>query len=261
MLLPPLITLSNDLMVHLERCPTAAGVGASFRSVADQLEATFIGWSFTVADTMARLRSIELLVPSRAPVHRRSIVSVRIGLVFVPPADDDHWLDQSSSRNEGTPLATVPPPPPPPSLSSSPNQPSRTNHLTSNSTSDLVSSPSGDTRDITSPCTTAYHPTKTKRSSKKVSSSVARPTAAPPCSPQLSQHRSPLVSGGNHRGQALSPLDIVIMPTQRLPRYLLLLRQLQSHTPKQSVAYARLEHAWGVCRRVADLCDGASAIA
>lgn len=213
-LLPPLITLSNDLMAHIERSPTAAGVGASFCSVADQLEATFIGWSFTVADNMARLRSMELL---RGPVRRSS--APRIGLVFVPPADGPLLEARSERKPLVAPL-------------SSPNQ-------STTATSDAPSQ--GDSSAGSS---------RTKRASKKLLAPVA-----PPCSPQTSRTLH------GPRGPALSPLDIVIMPTQRLPRYLLLLRQLQSHTPRQSVAYARLEHAWGVCRRVADLCDGASTIA
>lgn len=61
--------------------------------------------------------------------------------------------------------------------------------------------------------------------------------------------------------KALSALDIVIMPTQRVPRYLLLLRQLSRLTPEHTDAQTHLSTALDVCTRVADLCDGVTATA
>ncbi|EPQ30452.1 uncharacterized protein PFL1_01978 [Pseudozyma flocculosa PF-1] len=58
--------------------------------------------------------------------------------------------------------------------------------------------------------------------------------------------------------KSLSPMDIVIMPTQRLPRYGLMLRDLLSNTPPQSLSHARVQRALGSIQRVALLCDAAS---
>ena len=56
----------------------------------------------------------------------------------------------------------------------------------------------------------------------------------------------------------LSPMDIVIMPTQRIPRYALMLRDLLSNTPPQSLSHARVERALEAVQKVALLCDSAS---
>ena len=75
-LLPQLIALSRALTSRIDKDPTAAGVGAAFRVVAPQLEATFVGWSFTIADIMNGLRVAE------APKSKNKD---RIGLVYVTP--------------------------------------------------------------------------------------------------------------------------------------------------------------------------------
>ncbi|KAN0064802.1 hypothetical protein ACQY0O_001859 [Thecaphora frezii] len=58
--------------------------------------------------------------------------------------------------------------------------------------------------------------------------------------------------------KSLSPMDIVIMPTQRLPRYQLMLRDLLSNTPPQSLSHARVQRALDSVQRIASLCDAAS---
>lgn len=59
-------------------------------------------------------------------------------------------------------------------------------------------------------------------------------------------------------GKSLSALDVVIMPTQRIPRYLLLLRDLNVNTPPQSLSHIRLQRCLDFVARVASSCDKAS---
>jgi hypothetical protein len=56
----------------------------------------------------------------------------------------------------------------------------------------------------------------------------------------------------------LGPLDIAIMPTQRIPRYLLLLRDLNSNTPPQSLSHVRLQRSLDFVKKIASSCDRAS---
>lgn len=201
-LLPPLIDLSHKLVECIESVPTAAGVGASFGLVSDQLEATMIGWSFTIADVMTRLRAAELGPCARSSARR----CPRVGMVEVPP---DSFYPSYSPKNRGKGVVGPPPSPQQGSL-----------YL----------------------------------DEARVRQQVARSQPQQLPQPQLP---GSAINGG--RRKALSAMDIVIMPTQRLPRYLLLLRELQTHTPGGSAASKGLERALRICGRVADLCDGASA--
>ncbi|WFD41413.1 hypothetical protein MPSI1_000040 [Malassezia psittaci] len=56
----------------------------------------------------------------------------------------------------------------------------------------------------------------------------------------------------------LSPVDVAIMPTQRIPRYCLLLRDLLSNTNPDSPSYATLETALQNVQELGRLCDEAS---
>lgn len=56
----------------------------------------------------------------------------------------------------------------------------------------------------------------------------------------------------------LGPLDVAIMPTQRIPRYLLLLKDLIANTPPQSLSHVRIQRSLDSTRKVAALCDAAS---
>lgn len=57
----------------------------------------------------------------------------------------------------------------------------------------------------------------------------------------------------------LSAVDVAIMPTQRIPRYVLLLRDLLSYTSADTEAYATLEAALRAVQELGHRCDQASA--
>jgi hypothetical protein len=60
-------------------------------------------------------------------------------------------------------------------------------------------------------------------------------------------------------GKMLSAMDVAIMPTQRLLRYLLLLRDLNMNTPPQSLSHIRLQRCLDSVAIIATHCDKASA--
>ena len=53
-------------------------------------------------------------------------------------------------------------------------------------------------------------------------------------------------------------MDVAIMPTQRIPRYVLLLRDLLSHTRPDSEAYQVLHQALESVQELGYRCDQAS---
>ena len=55
--------------------------------------------------------------------------------------------------------------------------------------------------------------------------------------------------------KALSPVDVAIMPTQRIARYCLLLRDLLSNTTPQTEAYERLDTALRHVQQLGRRCD------
>ncbi len=58
--------------------------------------------------------------------------------------------------------------------------------------------------------------------------------------------------------KCLTPMDITIMPTQRIPRYGLMLRDLLRNTPPESLSHARVQRAIALIQKVALLCDSAA---
>ncbi|UTT92144.1 hypothetical protein NDA17_005662 [Ustilago hordei] len=58
--------------------------------------------------------------------------------------------------------------------------------------------------------------------------------------------------------KSLTPMDIAIMPTQRIPRYGLMLRDLLRNTPPESLSHARVQRATALIQKVALLCDSAA---
>lgn len=63
------------------------------------------------------------------------------------------------------------------------------------------------------------------------------------------------------QGKSLSAMDVAIMPTQRLLRYLLLLRDLNMNTPPQSLSHIRLQRCLDSVAIIATHCDKASSTA
>ena len=95
-LLPQLIALSRALTTRIDGDPTAAGVGTAFRLVAPQLEATFVGWSFTISDVMTGLRESEGL---------KSKSKHRLGMVVLQPESSDSRTLGAHARTPSTPVA------------------------------------------------------------------------------------------------------------------------------------------------------------
>ena len=60
--------------------------------------------------------------------------------------------------------------------------------------------------------------------------------------------------------KCLTPMDIAIMPTQRIPRYGLMLRDLLRNTPPESLSHARVERAIALIQKVALMCDSAAPV-
>ena len=60
------------------------------------------------------------------------------------------------------------------------------------------------------------------------------------------------------QSKELSPVDVAIMPTQRIPRYCLLLRDLLANTSPDTPSYATLETALQNVQELGRLCDLAS---
>lgn len=61
-------------------------------------------------------------------------------------------------------------------------------------------------------------------------------------------------------GKSLTPMDIAIMPTQRIPRYGLMLRDLLRNTPPESLSHARVQRAISLIQKIALLCDSAATV-
>ncbi|KAJ1026789.1 hypothetical protein NDA16_002086 [Ustilago loliicola] len=62
------------------------------------------------------------------------------------------------------------------------------------------------------------------------------------------------------KSKSLTPMDIAIMPTQRIPRYGLMLRDLLRNSPPESLSHARVQRAIALIQKVALLCDSAAPV-
>ncbi|SPO24400.1 uncharacterized protein UTRI_03668 [Ustilago trichophora] len=60
--------------------------------------------------------------------------------------------------------------------------------------------------------------------------------------------------------KCLTPMDIAIMPTQRIPRYGLMLRDLLRNTPPESLSHVRVQRAIALIQKIALMCDSAAPI-
>lgn len=281
-----MIALSQRLVSQIEAVPTAAGVGASFRALSDQVEAKFVGWSFAVADIMNGLRSTE--IAPRTKVEARG----RIGMIYISRDSSVDSLVRKGVANLACPDVAG-------ACSASPISESAVPGTESLPTSPCLASPGftcGRSEDDQSrgvghrktSSSLGFYP----HARRVITAAVRRKDELTPTDSRVrgsylfspSSNNSHVVSGlppsaacrSTHNvdqvtsptlpstpsfsppKKALSPLDIVIMPTQRLPRYLLLLRDLQRNTPEDSLSYLRLDKALLLCRRVTGLCDGAS---
>lgn len=302
-LLPQLVALSRSLANRIDENPTAAGVGAAFRLVSSQMEATFVAWSSVATEIMDALRSSE---------RAKSKSKDRIGLITLEPLEHTTLHDRRLQTHANG-FVSVPTSP------TSSLAPSRILSRTAEETV-LVNSPTSATFDET-----PADLTRAKRRStlSGISPSLAASLRAkamggtttesssrtPPLSQSLGKRamgavvssnrpplptkarkqsigwdsdfltsRLPLTSSASNasttadtppRAQStaayrslpvkrLSALDVAIMPTQRIPRYLLLLRNLNANTPPQSLSHVRLQRSLDFVKMVASSCDRAS---
>lgn len=60
--------------------------------------------------------------------------------------------------------------------------------------------------------------------------------------------------------KCLTPMDIAIMPTQRIPRYGLMLRDLLRNTPPESLSHARVQRAIALIQKLALMCDSVAPV-
>lgn len=379
-LLPQLITLSRTLANRIDENPTAAGVGAAFRLVGNQMEATFVAWNSAVKDIMDALRISEgpkgkarnriglvtILSPQHL-IHAHNAQNEKeedeksdfSGFKSVPSSPTrgksvlEKMFEMNKAQDPMTTSANTP------AFVESPTQvtfsedvhneframeeqsaaatsgiaskrrstissmtPSMaaalrkkisssalnaqaaaaatvtTNEYAYNplpSASHLEQAPLSKTQILlsksSSPASSATaSPMNAKRrlssslanrsKSKTLASSVSsleggndgmpitpsawtgfnsRNTSAAP-TPPVHSNGGNSRSGGTTNGnlKKLTAMDIVIMPTQRIPRYLLLLRDLHANTPPQSLSNARLQRSLDFVHRVAVDCDRVS---
>ncbi|GAC97451.1 hypothetical protein PHSY_005037 [Pseudozyma hubeiensis SY62] len=285
--LPQLIALSNALVQRVEENPTSAGVGAAFDVLAAQLESTFVGWSGVASQALAELRSTEL-VKSKSPF--------KIGLVPLLPREStevgastaDAVSSSSGSTTPGsgskssalrmTSLTRPASPVASPqeyeiqadgsatqTSKRSPNK--RRSTITSTSfippprvvvapTSTLSASPEQEkTAESGAGASTPTRRFGHSRSQSTLVTPVPTPTSSTAASEPWSA-AMPAQAGG----KSLTPMDIAIMPTQRLPRYGLMLRDLLRNTPPESLSHARVQRAIGLIQKVALMCDAAAPI-
>ncbi|KAL4399064.1 guanyl-nucleotide exchange factor [Malassezia pachydermatis] len=96
-----------------------------------------------------------------------------------------------------------------------------------------------------------------------VAPTMVEPMRRPPRS-DLSSSESTLDSERRDKSRAepapkeLSAVDVAIMPTQRIPRYVLMLRDLLSHTSPDTAAFSALETALQSVQELGRMCDQAS---
>ncbi|KAE8210425.1 hypothetical protein CF327_g5701 [Tilletia walkeri] len=74
-LLPPMIVLSRSLAARIEQNPTAAGVGAAFTLLQEQIEANFVSWSRAIGTIMDALRASESVVKGKSSKDRIGMIA------------------------------------------------------------------------------------------------------------------------------------------------------------------------------------------
>ncbi|PWN54438.1 hypothetical protein IE53DRAFT_69752 [Violaceomyces palustris] len=286
-LLPQLIALSRALTTRIEENPTSAGVGAAFEVLGAQLEATFVSWSGVISDVMRDLRVAE------AP---RSKAKEKLGLIPLLAAQGSEVGFQSTEQLSPTRESSVSmidalalggsiptlPAAAPSSLARSlkgPKHASTTGRMSKRrstmteatfvpmqmpaKTADTAAD--GGEEHVSRPSSPwGFASIGLPRSSghSKSASAAGTPATTPtsiksgPLAMTTRSSSSSAVAGGV---KSLTAMDIVIMPTQRIPRYGLLLRDLLSNTPPMSLSHVRVQRALCSIHRVAQLCDAISA--
>jgi hypothetical protein len=292
-LLPQLIALSRGLADRIDADPTAAGVGTAFRLVGGQMEATFIAWSSVVTDIMSALR-----VSEKTNSKTKDRIGLITLSSFERNVTDEHGrIDglktlPSSPMTALTPSLAVPMEIPlvsSPISESIPNvdkpaplsfrrrstlsglSPSFTASIRSKAISSISNDPtrkkSGDVdtqngSGAMEGVVTTSVPKPTIPKTKTRSDSMSLPAKSRPLlsvSPSGNSASTPITGSlESFSSKRLSAMDVVIMPTQRLLRYLLLLKDLNSNTPPQSLSHIRLQRCLDSLAVIASRCDKAS---
>lgn len=286
--LPQLIALSNALVQRVEENPTSAGVGAAFDVLAAQLESTFVGWSGVASQALAELRSTEL-AKSKSPF--------KIGLVPLLPRESTEvgasTADAVSSSTSGstTPgsgfkgsalrITSLTRPASPVASRQESNA-----QVDGSATQTSTRSPNKRRSTITSTSfipaprvvvapTSALSASPEQEKAPEIGAAASTPTrrfghsrsqstlVTPLPTPTSSTAPAEPWSAAMHAQagvKSLTPMDIAIMPTQRLPRYGLMLRDLLRNTPPESLSHARVQRAIDLIQKVALMCDAAAPI-
>ncbi|KAJ9479352.1 DH domain-containing protein [Pseudozyma hubeiensis] len=286
--LPQLIALSNALVQRVEENPTSAGVGAAFDVLAAQLESTFVGWSGVASQALAELRSTEL-AKSKSPF--------KIGLIPLLPRESTEvgasTTDAVSSSTSGstTPgsgfkgsalrMTSLTRPASPIASRQESNaqidgSATQTSKRSPNKRRSTITSTSfiPAPRVVVAP-TSALSASPEQEKAPEIGAAASTPTrrfghsrsqstlVTPLPTPTSSTAPAEPWSAAMHAQagvKSLTPMDIAIMPTQRLPRYGLMLRDLLRNTPPESLSHARVQRAIDLIQKVALMCDAAAPI-
>ncbi|EST05174.2 Dbl homology (DH) domain protein [Kalmanozyma brasiliensis GHG001] len=285
--LPQLIALSNSLVQRVEENPTSAGVGAAFDVLSAELESTFVSWSSVASQALKDLGKTEQ-AKTKSPY--------KIGLVPLMPresaevgASTGEALSSSGHSSPGSgfksstlrmtsltrPASPVAVRQEPATIASGQTEQAATSAVsrstkrrsTITSTSFIppprvVVAPPVDTpvvfssspeqeKSLESSNSTSSRRFNHSRSQSTLVTPLQTPTSA--TAPDSWHHPPP-------GSKSLTPMDIAIMPTQRIPRYGLMLRDLLRNTPPESLSHARVQRAISLIQKVALLCDSAAPV-
>lgn len=297
--LPQLIALSNALVQRFEDNPTSAGVGAAFDVLAAQLESTFVGWSSVVSQALKDLRSTELakakspykigLVPltprestevgasttdgssssgASSPgsgfrhstlrmtslTRPASPVGARTDTVASNDASGATLSVKRSTKRRSTITSTSFIPPrvvvagPALVTTASPEEEKSPDAIRADAASSRRFAHSRSQSTLVTPL-----PTPTSSIGPESWSALGMTSTAGPASSQATQPTGATA-------KCLTPMDIAIMPTQRIPRYGLMLRDLLRNTPPESLSHVRVQRAIALIQKIALMCDSAAPI-
>ena len=289
--LPQLIALSNSLVQRVEENPTSAGVGAAFDVLSAQLESTFVGWSSVASEALKEMRSTEL-AKAKSP-YKIGLVplmpreSTEVGASTVETASNSGSSSPTSGFRHSTLRMTSLTRPASPVAAAARHEVESSG---AGATSTMPAKRSTKRRSTITSTSFIAPPRITVAPAAKLSSSPEEDKAVGAATPSRrvghSRSQSSFVTpattpvsavGGDPwsglgmttatstapvaqpaSGKSLTPMDIAIMPTQRIPRYGLMLRDLLRNTPPESLSHARVQRAISLIQKVAAMCDSAA---
>ncbi|KAE8222781.1 hypothetical protein CF319_g4080 [Tilletia indica] len=333
-LLPPMIVLSRSLAARIEQNPTAAGVGAAFTLLQEQIEANFVSWSRAIGTIMDALRASESVVKGKsskdrigmiapcpvvhnsshhatgpfgsasgrmAPARSSSLDALALTRPSSPvgPQGPSGAEDDSDASSAAFPIWAVNPEAF--SVPAKAKGPQRKRSSTISQLSSASSSAAAAAAAMAAVVVKDSQKSSRKRAesfkrsvsvlgvhsssvdvaptnkaarrlgatnddlrlldpSKWEAQTLEAPTkGSSPMTKSKTQTKkgSTSGSGGGVMGgpKMFEPQDLVIMPTQRVVRYILLMKDLLANTPVGGNAYPRVERALEVVTVVAEMCN------